>query len=210
MGAAGTIVTKTYTDVMACSPIGFILPVTLISFNAVMQDSKVNLSWLTTNEINSHHFEIEKSTDGQTFTAIAVVPAKENSSEELSYSHNDNSLSVARDIIYYRLKMVDIDNKFTYSDIRTVHLDKQTPGNNSLAIYPNPAINEVHITLPDAWQAKTVRFDIYDATGKLKLSAEKNMADQIEVINVKNLNTGYYILRATMGSVTLQQKIIKN
>jgi hypothetical protein len=207
-GNSGTIASVSYTDALACNALGFILPVKMISFDAELQHSKVLLKWVTSNEVNNNHFEIEMSTNAHTFTPVAVVLAKENVSQKLTYDYADNISLVTAEVIYYRLKIVDNDNEFTYSDIRAIRTGKEAPG-KQLTVYPNPALNNVKVILPAAWPGRAIRFDIYDVNGKKILSAQKNKAGQAETIDVQSLKTGYYILQAAFGAETLQQKLIK-
>ncbi|MES1221664.1 MAG: T9SS type A sorting domain-containing protein, partial [Bacteroidota bacterium] len=207
-GAAGTIAGKTFTDVAACTSLGFVLPIKLYSFDAVLQDSKVALNWVTESEINSNHFELERSLDGQTFSKIANIFTKGNATQKMSYDYNDNINSITKDVVYYRLKMVDADNKFSYSDIRVIRIGQQT-ASNKLITYPNPSTSDLHVLIPTEWQGKKVRFELFDVAGRKTKQIDSNSASQAESINIKDLDAGFYVVRASMGTETAQQRIIK-
>jgi len=98
-----------------------ILPINMAEFKAVYSSGVSHLSWNTSQENNSSHFEIERSTDGVNFTRLGKVNAAGNSSNKISYSFND--IHPVTGINYYRLKMVDKDGKFAYSNIVTVNVN---------------------------------------------------------------------------------------
>lgn len=111
------------------------LPVKLIDFSvSVLEKSAVYLSWVTSWEINSKVFVVERSTDAKEWTAIGTVFSKAdggNSQRRLSYHYADTSPFTG--INYYRLKQVDSDEKFDYSRVRSIDLGV------GIVIYPNPA-----------------------------------------------------------------------
>lgn len=207
-GSAGTITNKIYTPALFCNPAGYVLPVDLSSFTAVAEQSNAVLNWITVTEVKASHFEIERSIDGQSFTKIGSQNAKGNTTEKTTYSYQENISSLQTEVIYYRLKMVDADNKFSYSVTRIVRIDKQAT-TNGLSIYPNPAVNQLNVNLPANWQGQKVKFELYDITGKMTASNEKNHANNIESINMQNMVAGLYVVRASMGNQVLQQKIVK-
>ena len=97
------------------------LPVELINFSAENCTNGSCLDWTTATEINNDYFEIQRSLDGITFFKIGMVGGNGNSSTENNYSFRDNFSSNQN--IYYRLKQVDYDGKYTYSNIREVNGD---------------------------------------------------------------------------------------
>jgi hypothetical protein len=118
------------------------LPVTLLQFKGSIKDEATILQWQTTNELNAAHFEIERSTDGASFDKIGLVAAKGNSSVKLSYSFTDEQVAnQSATTIYYRLKMVDKDGAFKYSEIVSVTLEPLTGVN----VYPNPIEDVLNI-----------------------------------------------------------------
>jgi len=112
-----------------------VLPVNLVSFRGTLTDNVVHLTWVTSQEINSHHFEILKSADGVSFTTTGTVPAKGNSAVSNRYQFSD--LQFIEGINYYRLKQVDVDGRFTWSNIIAINVDGKK--NVAISIYPNPA-----------------------------------------------------------------------
>jgi hypothetical protein len=95
------------------------LPLTWGSFTVAEQNSHVYLNWTTLQEINTSRFIVEKSVDGSTFTAIGEVSAAGNSTATTGYTFIDFH-PAAGNVNYYRLKQIDINNRYTYSSIRSL------------------------------------------------------------------------------------------
>jgi hypothetical protein len=110
----------------------FNLPLTLISFNVTDKDCQANLEWKTASEVNTSHFEVESSSDGRNFRAIGRVEAQGNGNGR-TYGFRAAQVPGRS---YYRLKMADLDGKFTYSPVRTLTIG--CAGQTQLSIYPNP------------------------------------------------------------------------
>ncbi len=110
-----------------------VLPVKLSAFTTKLSGTVVNLAWTTDMEANSNRFEIERSFDGISWTKIASVQAKGNSSIASNYSYNDN-MKISENVSY-RLKMVDQDETSAYSPIRTI---KSETSSVQMNIFPNP------------------------------------------------------------------------
>jgi Secretion system C-terminal sorting domain len=118
------------------------LPVILVGFTAMLNsDRSVALSWNTEMEVNSSHFDIERSADGTVWNTIGTVEAVGNSSTETTYSYTDASPLTGTN--YYRLKMVDLDNSYGYTNITVVRMTVVS----NISFFPNPARDFVNISL---------------------------------------------------------------
>ena len=109
------------------------LPVSLLDFKAVLQNKSVLLQWKIATEKNLTRFVIERSADGNRFLPINSVTVTGVSTYTRDYSIMDEQ--PLQGINFYRLKMVDADGKFTYSNIVAVKIN----ADNKLQIFPNPA-----------------------------------------------------------------------
>src|SRR5687767_3397423 len=95
-----------------------VLPVKLLSFTGAWSVNDAVVKWVTSTETNNHHFEIQRGFDGQNFTTIGNIPGAGNSTMERNYSFTDpNARSLSSNVIYYRLRQVDMDNKYSYSGV---------------------------------------------------------------------------------------------
>jgi len=121
------------------------LPVKLTSFTARLSGNNVIVDWSTSQELSSHHFDIEFSTDAIRFTKIGQETAAGTSYTPLSYTYNH--ADAARNtvpVLYYRLKQVDIDGAFVYTNVVAVSL-RET--GEQLQVYPNPVARGANMTV---------------------------------------------------------------
>lgn len=187
------------------------LPVMLESFTAQVNGSnnKTLLNWATNSELNASQFIIQRSTNGSDYEDVAIVFSQEGSSTSVrKYSYSDDISMVNGPIVYYRLKIVDGNGNFLYSDIELIRLSNQSSQSNML-VYPNPAQSELRITIPNSWQGKTVLYHIYDVHGSLIKQKLSNNAGQTELLNIAELPVGIYIVSASNGDLILVQRIVK-
>jgi hypothetical protein len=173
------------------------LPVKLISFNAVKENTIVALSWSTTEEVNSDRFEVERSINGENWNRIGSVASNNDSNTLKNYGFSDKSPESGENL--YRLKMVDRDKTFAYSSIRTVTMDGVV---KDLSVYPNPSSD--FIRLRDAQNVASV--SIVDLNGKTVYATSQVSKGEI---SVKNLTTGMYTVRIeTKGGAQSVQKLV--
>lgn len=136
------------------------MPVTLTEFVVRNKENRILIAWKTTSETNSSRFEIERSTiPAKGFSKIATVVTSDDPSGS-SYSYTDTNL-VSDDIHYYRLKMVDKDETFAYSQIQKVRLSPVL----TTKIYPNPASETINIKTDDWHRVNAIR--VHDVNGGL-------------------------------------------
>ncbi|MEP6512293.1 MAG: T9SS type A sorting domain-containing protein, partial [Parafilimonas sp.] len=157
------------------------------------------LKWSTASEMNNDHFEIERSKDKITFTAIANVPAGNFPNQTQNYSYTDNT--VESGINYYRLKQVSKDSSFSYSGLAQVTFGA------SWSIQPNPATDNAKIIFSN--QATNIQIALSDAAGKMvyHLTQQSVNANDVITIPVNNLATGVYFLRIITGADSRTERI---
>jgi len=197
VGAVG----QTYLSLKEANPPSCIVtPLTLISFNAKRNTADVVLNWETVAEIDTKEFVIQKKS-GNDFIDIASVPTKnEASGAKYSYTDYNNTKETQ-----YRLKMVDIDGKATYSDIRVV---KAMSGTSDFIISPNPSKGEVKVTLADISSSTNVQ--LIDNNGRVVKDVRINNTN---VISFTGLASGVYMIRVVNGnsgqSITKKLSVIQ-
>lgn len=148
------------------------------------------LKWATATEVNNDYFEVERSYDGTQFEAIAQIDGAGNSSEEQSYEYVDRGMQESR--VYYRVKQVDYDGGFDYTEIREVILD---PGQViDFELYPNPSSDLVTLRLTTTEQAKAIEsVRITDALGRTVLQEQPQFRQgRTMAIPTAHLNQGVY------------------
>jgi uncharacterized protein len=173
------------------------LPVELVEFKGTESNGAVKLNWVTAIEINSSHFEVERSISGEKFEKVGEIKAKGSSSEKKNYIFVDAKPN--QGLNYYRLKMVDKDATFDYSKTITINISKAS--NKSIKVYPNPTSSV--LTIENAEDFKTVK--VYNTQGLLVLQSNQLM------VNVSALNIGLYMVEVenTEGVRTLV-RFLKN
>jgi hypothetical protein len=177
----------------------FTLPLDLLSFTGYLQnDNSVLLNWKTENEINTSHFVIERSADGSHFTSIGNVTANgsSNTPGSFNYSFTDNdAINQSARRLYYRLKMVDIDGKFKYSNIVTVTIPFIT---GTMFVSPNPVINEVKVMLSSAENGK-IQWKLVDNVGRTVMRGTEHVNTGVNnfSINMSKLPSTTYYLTVT-------------
>lgn len=192
------------------TPVESTLPVKLASFTATLNQGNTDLKWVTAMEKNVSHFEVERSLDGREYKTIGVVFAYGNSDEKLTYTFSDKQLNTQKaGVVYYRLRSVDIDTKSEFSQVRMIHIGKQGAATLSVITYPNPAVNNISVTVPAAWQGKTISYEVINQNGQLVIAREPGAASQTETFDISRLARGYYIIRVNCEGETAQQKIVK-
>lgn len=135
------------------------LPLQLNSFTAEPKANNIALQWNTTNEINTSRFVIERSADGAQFNAVGIVTAK-GAAASNSYLFTDNL--ALNGVSYYRLRMVDIDGKFTYSDTRKCN---SASSKTTISCFPNPAIDYVNLQINNT-QPANYRYTVFTLDGR--------------------------------------------
>jgi hypothetical protein len=186
-----------------------ILPVTLINWSAACTNNNIALKWTTTVERNASHFIIERSFDGIEYADVAMLFAAGNSDINNNYAYNDKVAAGNSGIIYYRLKMADMDGRYKTSDVRIVRIGKSSDGVKIIA-YPNPVVNDVRITIPQNWQGKQVSYQLSNANGQIIKSYTIQYASQTEVIAMSQVPAGMYIMRVISGNETAVQSVVKS
>ncbi len=166
-----------------------VLPVELLSFKAQnFENQWINLDWITETEDNAAGFEIQRATeDNSNFERIAWVNANGNTLEQQVYHYEDKNVVPNVDYLY-RLKMIDLDNSFEYSDIKNASINKE----KSLLIYPNPAFETINVQLNETVVNGEIK--ILDLLGRIVFQEELNNKN-ICTISTKDWKAGNYIIQ---------------
>jgi hypothetical protein len=168
------------------------LPVELTSFNVNIYENSISLNWETATEVNNYGFEIQRSSEKNEWRNVGFVQGHGNSNSPKHYSFSDNSIEASGQY-YYRLKQLDIDGQYEYSDVLNVIVE--VPMKYSLdQNYPNPfnPATTISYTIPIASSVKLI---VYNVFGEeiTRLVDETKEAGQYRVeFNAENLASGMY------------------
>ncbi len=165
------------------------LPVELISFTARFINKTVELNWQTAQEVNTSSFDIERSDDGRQFNFLKRITAAGNSFAIRNYKVIDDQPLANRS--FYRLKQVDLDGKFTYSNI--VQIFNRTPG---FLIYNAQSVKDILTLQWKISSASLSHLQIVDMSGKIVLQKQiaLNAGQNIITLPVGHLANGIYVL----------------
>lgn len=172
-----------------------VLPVKLLNFNANVQGKQTMLTWATSSEVNNQGFEIQKSADGENFETIGFVKGAGNANQVKRYTFTDENNAHA----YYRLKQVDFDGQFEYSNIVVVEQEEML-----VALTPNPFTNAIEVSGSNS----ITNVEIVDVTGKTRLATMVNGTRA--TINTEDLSNGVYLMRINNGTATITKRILKH
>jgi Secretion system C-terminal sorting domain len=194
-------------DICLVEPAAGLLPVTLLPLQNSYADGVVHLSWATEQEINSNYFEVEHSTDGVNFSSIGKIYASGYSSKLTAYKFDD--VKAAAGINYYRLRMVDKDGVFAYSNITSVKVTVK--GFFVTGVYPSPFTDKLSISLSSENAGQAV-IRLSDLTGRKVTSQAVTVNKGVTTVSLNNLGTlsaGMYVVEVSCGGNTYTQKIMK-
>jgi hypothetical protein len=164
------------------------LPVTLVDFNGHLAEAYVLLNWQTVSEVNTAHFEVERSRDGVRFAPVATMKAKGNAADVQLYQVRDTSPLPG--LSYYRLKMVDADGRFEHSKMISISPYPGNAGNTTL--YPNP--NEGRQLFVESTHPAARPVAVYDLVGRKVLYQETNLGSGKWAVKFdQDLKPGMYL-----------------
>lgn len=180
-----------------------VLPVIWGKFTAVKQGNSALLKWSTMQEVNADKFIVERSVDGgRTYTAINTVKAKGNSSIESFYQINDLTPAKAKN--NYRIKQVDLDGKFSYSDVRVLDFASLKP---LIELLPNPVVgNTLTVRIPG--NTENLAVQLIGMNGQQLNSYI--MSGETLAIDVSRLSSGVYNLVVKGEGYTANYKVVVN
>ncbi len=175
-----------------------ILPVDILYFTGKINGNDLVLNWEVDAEMNLSHYEVERSFNGTNYTNLTAV----NAVGLRNYSLNEPTENIRGRRVFYRIKKVDRNGKFSYSEIFSIHL----PLNNKFTIYPNPARNNFTLKLNNNYNY-SLPLQVTDLAGKVLIN--KNVMTTNGAVNVSsNLSNGVYLVKLVINGETLTSKLI--
>ena len=178
------------------------LPVEFTKFSATPHQKEIALNWQTATEKNNSHFEVEQSTDGKNYRTIGEVAGAGTTLEVQNYEFMD--ANPAKGMNYYRLKQVDWNGDFEYSDVAAVEFSSDL----NAQFFPNPVKNELTINTT----AQDVSIFVYNMTGQLVKQINRISIDGQYNLNMSELMSGMYqvqLIESKTGNSLAQQRVVK-
>ena len=184
------------------------VPVELIKFSGRLKNQQTLLNWSTASERENAGFSVEKSINGVDYTAIGFVKGQGTVNGIRTYDFTDATVSKEQPIMYYRLKQMDNDGKYTYSPVVAI---KQNGGKLALnAAYPMPITEGVTLDFSTS-KAGKITAVLTDIVGKVVkteiISATEG--SNLTPLSVAHLANGTYILTLNDGETIVNQRLIK-
>lgn len=184
-----------------------ILPVTFVSFTAQKQRAASLLRWETTNEVNAHSFDVERSNDAVNYQKIGAVTAAGNTTGLTKYQFVDQQPLTGYN--YYRLKQIDRNGVFKHTPTRLLVFDEASL--QSIKAYPVPTTQLLAVEIPPQLRTKEVVVNLTTSIGvtvqQLRLPA--NRADDRRVLNLAGLAAGVYTLQVFANGYQASVTVIK-
>lgn len=174
-----------------------ILPVTLVSFTGKQAGCQSQLDWKVADAINFSRFEIEKSNNGSAYSKVADIPY----TGAYTYNWTDPAADIQTN--YYRLKMVDIDGIYTYSNTISI---KNNCKEQTIKVYPTVTDKSVQVTLPAGYERATIQ--LYNVTGQ-QMNPLITGTGSIRTVHLQNLPKAVYLLQVINGTERKTVTIMK-
>ena len=168
------------------------LPVTFQSFFVNRKGANIQLTWVTSEEVNNRYYTIEKSTDARSWKEIAIVLGAGTTTLTSSYNYTDKNVTDA--VVYYRIRQTDMNGSIHYSSIRTIRNENQSACN----IY---ASSRQTITVDLNSDVKeNVTIQVVNMNGQVIKRQNFNQASYRLTLNTPNLTPGVYAVQVSDGS----------
>ena len=158
------------------------LPVTLLSFEATKEEERALLTWSTSQEINNHYFQVQRSDDGIHFYDLGKVLGNGTTTTTQYYSFTDDK--PFQGTTYYRLKQVDFDGKWEYSVIRAVFMK------GTWQVFPKPASDVIYIVAPLLEEGNNT-YSLFNLAGQ---ALESGTFAAQKTLDLSRYANGFYIL----------------
>jgi hypothetical protein len=186
-------------------------PVKLVSLKATKVNEDVLVSWTTASELNNRGFNVERSVDGKTFDLVGFVKGSGNSSTTNNYRLEDVDAFAKAGVnkLFYRLKQLDNDGKFEYSQVVTVVNENDL--SSGIVTYPNPFSDRLSIDIKGA-KAGNASIQVMDISGRLIMSFDKTILDGNQTLTLDglaSLSQGVYFVRVSASGLNNVTKLIK-
>ncbi len=203
--SVGSVHTKTATNVGSFSPFTLfasaVLPAEISEFKGKKVNNRAQLSWTTASEKDVQGFEIERNTEGSLFETIGFVKSQGASNTSTNYVFWDNNFDKTA---YYRLKIMGLDGKETYSKIISIENKAQK---DAISIFPNPILRGSVLNIQSAGNTDSDKFkvEVFNVNGQL-ITQQRGIAP----LQTDYWLNGVYLVKIVNNVNVVTFKVIKN
>lgn len=183
----------------------FTVPVEMVFFNANMDNNRIVLNWQTASEIDNEGFEVQKSSDGNSFEELHFVNSTRSSGIK-NYRYVDNN--PVQGINYYRLKQMDFNGDFQYSDVVSVKNNNKV---SPISLYPNPiSLNEQVNVFVDTEKESQANVRVYSISGAVITTNKHYLNEGLNKLKIQtsDLAEGIYIISVEMGTEVYNKRLV--
>ena len=200
---SGTVIGSDTNTGLYVLSVNSILPVELKEFSVVKNGKRAELNWITAFERNNEEFEVQRSTNKENYTVVTTVRGQGNSEGDVAYqAFDDNPIA---GVNYYRLKQIDTDGKFEYSDVKSVEFAPEV----SIDIYPSLVKKGERISFEiKGISSSDFTFSVTDIAGKLIEKGTVSRFSDNYYFSTTNLVSGVYVVDLKSETQTFSQKIV--
>ena len=189
--SVGNMETLRQNEIKCSLVSGAALPVSWLYFRGSNKGKDNLLEWATSNEQNSKEFVLERSLTGVNFIDIAKILSQGNSNTQQNYNYKDVGIDKLNSaVMYYRIKQIDINGNFKYSNI--VRLNYNIKEKLNSIVYPNPTQGMITVTVGENSLIGTLAV-VMDVNGRIL--QQTKIAAQSQSIDIKNFSNGTYFIR---------------
>ncbi|MFT6176046.1 MAG: hypothetical protein ACJAY4_002277 [Cryomorphaceae bacterium] len=182
------------------------LPIELISFDAELKGTFVDLDWKTATELNNDYFVVERANENLDWKPILTVTGAGNSNSLLSYSERDRD--PLDGLSYYRLKQVDFDGQFAFSDPVSI-FNNHIQNSDDVFMYPNPSSDgSVFLRIPESMNSLRTELRLFNISAKLLQTDLYTVNADIYQLNYGNLAPGIYFIQISSETLNETKKLI--
>lgn len=187
----------------------FVLPVRFVEVRLTVTPTNNVVAWTVADELNVKEYVVERSTDGTTFVATGSVPYNNNGGGQQTYTFDDAPIVGSNGTVYYRIRQVDIDGKFTISKVVFYKADQRKTG---MTIVGNPVINyEIVVNIASERQG-SAELQLLDMQGRMLMLQKQGINRGNTVIRLTGnhgyLASGTYFVRANINGQLFVEKVV--
>ncbi len=201
--ALGSVGNSGYTATQSFTTLSVVLPINGIELSAKRNEANVIVNWSTQSEQNSSYFEIERSYNGIDFIKIGQMQASGFSSTTKLYQFTD--VTAAKSLIFYRLKMIDVNASYKFSPI--IKVPKSGANNQEFLLYPNPAISDVSVALNESTK-EVLLLKVTNQLGQVVKSTQVIKGTHLLKLDISGLPSGIYSVVLTGSEFVQAKKLI--